>query len=81
MDCHAKPLVSVIIPVYNASRYLAECVQSVLVQSYSHLGILLIDDGSTDDSLSVCRQLSQEDHRVSVLSKQNGEPVRPGIGA
>ena len=72
MDCHVKPLVSVIIPVYNASRYLAECVQSVLDQSYPHLEVLLVDDGSTDDSLSVCRQLSQEDNRVSVLSKQNG---------
>ena len=72
MDCLSKPLVSVIIPVYNASSYLAECVHSVLLQTYSHLEILLVDDGSTDDSLSICQQLSQEDNRVIVYSKQNG---------
>lgn len=71
MDCHSNPLVSVIVPVYNASQYLAECVHSLLEQSYHHLEILLINDGSTDGSLSICRQLAQKDSRVVVLSQKN----------
>lgn len=64
--------VSVIVPVYNAADYLEICVQSLISQNYINLEILLIDDGSTDDSWKLCKQLAQKDHRVLALHKENG---------
>ena len=65
-------LVSVIIPVYNVERYLAQCVESVLAQTYRRLEIILVDDGSTDDSGMLCDALTQRDHRIRVIHKHNG---------
>lgn len=62
---------SVIIPVYNKFEYLAECISSVLNQSYQDLEVLLINDGSTDDSLEVCRKFEKTDDRVVVIDKPN----------
>ncbi len=64
--------VSVVIPVYNASRYLRECVDSVLAQTYSDLDIVLVDDGSTDDSGAVCDEYAAADCRVRALHFANG---------
>lgn len=66
------PLVSVIVPVYNADRYLEKCVYSILKQTYENFELLLIDDGSRDHSLSVCYKLAKEDHRIQVFTQQNG---------
>lgn len=66
-----NPLVSVIIPVYNAEEYLIECVLSVTGQTYRNLEILLIDDGSTDMSSEICEELASEDHRIKVFHKEN----------
>ncbi len=63
--------VSVVIPVYNASRYLRECVDSVLAQTYSDLDIVLVDDGSTDDSGAVCDEYAAADCRVRALHFAN----------
>lgn len=68
---HSLPLISVIVPIYNAQKYLERCVQSLLNQTYSNLEILLIDDGSTDTSLDLCRKLEQADSRVKVFSQSN----------
>lgn len=65
-------LVSVIIPVYNAEKTINTCVESVLKQTYSMLQIILIDDGSTDNSLKLCRDLAQKDSRIAVFEKNNG---------
>ena len=65
-------LVSVILPIYNMERYLKECVQSVVLQSYRNIEIILVDDGSTDNSLKICHSLQKSDDRVMVISKQNG---------
>ncbi|MBE6956909.1 MAG: glycosyltransferase [Ruminococcaceae bacterium] len=62
-----QKLVSVIIPVYNRADYLEECVESVFAQSHGELEIILIDDGSTDNSLALCHELRQRDGRVRVL--------------
>lgn len=66
------PLISVIIPIYNAGKYLTPCIESVINQSYRNLEIILIDDGSKDNSLAICQQYAQEDERISVIAKENG---------
>ena len=67
-----KPLVSVIVPVYNSTAYLKRCVDAILSQTYSNLEIILIDDGSTDDSLALCNEFSKSDSRVKAFHKENG---------
>lgn len=67
-----QPLFSIIIPVYNAESTLETAAQSILNQSVTDLELLLVDDGSRDGSLSVCRQIAQRDSRVRVISQENG---------
>lgn len=63
---------SVVVPVYNVSQYLERCLSSLLAQDYQACEILLIDDGSTDDSGRICDQYKERDHRVVVYHKENG---------
>ena len=65
-------LVSVIIPVYNVEQFLNKCVESVLNQTYKNLEIILIDDGSTDESAEKCDILEKRDERIKVIHKPNG---------
>lgn len=65
-------LVSIIIPVYNVEKYLSECLDSVIAQIYDNLEILLIDDGSTDNSGKICDKYAQKDSRIKVIHKENG---------
>lgn len=65
------PLVSMIIPVYNAAAYLKRCVDSVLQQTYEQIQVILVNDGSTDDSLAICQHYAKQDSRVVVLDKEN----------
>lgn len=67
-----KPLITVVIPVYNVKPYLDRCIQSVLKQTYANLEILLVDDGSTDGSGDICDSFCKIDKRISVIHKQNG---------
>ncbi len=67
-----RPLISVIIPVYNVEEYLEKCVKSVCKQSYSNLQIILVDDGSTDGSGALCEDLAKQDDRITVIHKANG---------
>lgn len=60
-------LISVIIPLYNRQNVIEECVRSVCAQSYKHLQIILIDDGSTDRSREICRKIAESDSRISFL--------------
>ena len=64
-------LVSVIIPVFNVEKYLSNCVNSVLNQSYANLEVILVDDGSTDNSGSLCDEFQRRDDRVKVYHKPN----------
>lgn len=66
-----NPLISVIIPVYNVSDYLRQCLDSVIAQTYKNLEIILIDDGSTDESGRICDKYAQHDERIRVLHKEN----------
>lgn len=67
-----EPLISIIIPVFNVERYLERCVESVLGQTYRHLEIFLVDDGSTDSSGEICEHLKKKDARIKVIHKING---------
>lgn len=64
--------IAVIVPVYNVSKYLRACVDSLLSQDCSDLRIILVDDGSTDDSGSICEEYARHDGRVSVVHTRNG---------
>ena len=66
------PEISVIIPVYNAAPYLDKCIGSVLDQDYKDFELILVNDGSTDNSLEICREWAQKDARIIVLDKENG---------
>ena len=66
------PLVSIIIPVYNAEQYLPFCLDSVKNQSWSNLQIILIDDGSTDSSPQICDLYASTDNRIIVRHQENG---------
>ena len=65
------PLVSVIIPVYQAEKFLTECVESVRKQDYSELEIVLVNDGSTDRSNQMCEELAAADPRIRVIHQEN----------
>lgn len=66
-----KDMVSIIVPVYNAENYLEKCICSVLEQSYTNFELILVDDGSTDNSLNICRVYEKKDSRIKALSKSN----------
>lgn len=65
------PLISVVIPVYNSEKYLKEAVNSFIQQTYQHLEIICVDDGSTDSSLRILEDLAQKDQRVKVYRQKN----------
>lgn len=65
-------LISVIVPVYNVEKYLRKAVQSIQNQTYKHLEIMLINDGSTDSSGNICDELANSDSRIVVIHKKNG---------
>lgn len=67
-----KELISIIIPVYNVEKYLKECVESVRQQTYKNIEIILVNDGSTDDSGIICDELQTKDSRIRVVHKKNG---------
>lgn len=67
-----QPLISIIIPVYNVEKYLKQCLTSIIQQDYSKLEIILVDDGSTDDSLVICNEFRGKDKRIKVYHKENG---------
>lgn len=64
-------MISVIVPVYNQSRYLARCIDSILNQSYDDFELLLINDGSIDDSGTICEKYKLQDKRVKVYHQTN----------
>lgn len=66
------PLISIIIPVYNVEKYLERCIESVIAQTYSNIEILLINDGSLDNSLEICHRFEKKDHRIVCFDKKNG---------
>ena len=66
-----KIRISVIVPIYNAEKYLKTCLESLIGQTYENLDILLIDDGSTDNSLAICRDYQDKKQNVRVIHQEN----------
>lgn len=73
--------VSIIIPVFNSEKYLSVCIESCIKQTLKDIEIILINDGSTDNSLNICNEFSQKDPRIKVISKENeGVSVARNVG-
>lgn len=64
--------VSIVIPIYNISKYLSKCLESVIHQTYGTLEIILVDDGSSDESGTICDEYAAKDSRIKVIHKENG---------
>ena len=67
-----NPLISIVVPVYNAEKTLEKCLDSILCQTYHCLEIILVNDGSTDSSGNICDDYATKDNRIQVIHKQNG---------
>lgn len=67
-----KPLISVVVPVYNVAKYLKKSIESIVNQTYTNLEIILVDDGSKDESGEICEDYSLKDSRIIVIHKPNG---------
>lgn len=64
--------ISVIVPIYNSEKYISECIESVLNQTYKNFELLLVDDGSKDSSGDICRKYEKQDDRIKYIYKENG---------
>lgn len=67
-----SPLISVVVPVYKVEEYLNRCVDSIIVQTYKNLEIILVDDGSPDNCGQICDDYAKKDRRIKVIHKENG---------
>ena len=75
MSKNAQPLVSVVTPVYNGDRYLDECIQSVLAQSYENLEYIIVNNCSTDRTLEIAEKFAQKDARIKIYSNNELLPI------
>lgn len=66
-----NPEISIIVPVYNVEKYVGECIESILAQTYQNFELILVNDGSTDRSLQVCEDFEKEDKRITIISQSN----------
>ena len=66
-----NPKVSIIIPVYNTEKYLEQCLESIINQTYKNIEIICVDDGSTDDSSAILHNFQQKDSRIKVYTQKN----------
>ncbi len=71
MNSNAQPVVSIITPVYNVEKYLNRCIESIVHQSFKNFELILIDDGSTDGSSSICDDWAKKDKRIRVIHQKN----------
>ena len=66
-----KPKVSIIVPIYNVEKYLRQCLDTIIDQTLREIEIILVDDGSTDSSLTICKEYEQKDNRIKLIHKEN----------
>ena len=71
-ESNNPPKVSIIVPVYNASKYIRECLDSLINQTLKEIEIICVNDGSTDNSLEILKEYEQKDSRIKIISKENG---------
>lgn len=69
---YKNELISIIVPVYNVEKYIDKCINSILLQTYQHIEIILVDDGSIDNSGVICDNYQKKDCRIKVIHKKNG---------
>lgn len=74
-----KPLISVIVPVYNVEEYLPKCLDSIINQTYKNLEIIVVNDGSTDNSGKICDEYAAKNKRIKIIHKTNGGVVKARI--
>ncbi len=74
-DDKQLPLVSVIMPIYNAEKYLKKSVRSILNEKYKNIELICVNDGSTDDSLIILNQLAKNDNRIKIINEENAGPA------
>ena len=67
-----EQLISIIVPIYNVEKYVEKCIESIISQTYKNLEIILVDDGSPDNSGVICDEYAQKDSRIKVIHKENG---------
>ena len=75
-----QPLVSIILPVYNAQNHLARCIGSILNQTYKNIELIILNDGSKDHSLPVCEEFRARDSRIVLVDKENSGVSDPQPG-
>ena len=63
---------SIIVAVYNIEKYINQCIESIINQTYSEIEIILVNDGSTDNSLHILQEWKQKDNRIKIINKKNG---------
>lgn len=64
--------ISIIVPIYNVEKYLERCILSIIKQTYQNIEIILVNDGSTDSSIEICKKYSKIDSRILLIDKENG---------
>ena len=72
MNTQQKPKISIIVPIFSAEKYLANCIESLINQTHSNIEIILVNDGSTDKSGELCEKYASIDERITVIHKENG---------
>lgn len=65
-------LVSIVLPIYNVEKYLRKCIETVINQTYTNVEIILVNDGSIDNSLEICKEFKEKDKRIKIINKKNG---------
>ena len=69
-----NPKVSIIVPIYNSEKYMSKCIESILNQTLSEIEIILVNDGSTDNSRKIIENYAKKDNRIKVIHQQNSGP-------
>ena len=67
-----QDLISIVVPIYNVEKYLEKCINSIIIQTYKNIEIILVNDGSTDSSGKICDIYLKKDKRIKVIHKKNG---------
>ena len=76
-----KPLISISVPVYNAEKYLRQCLDSLVNQTLHNIEIVIVNDGSIDSSEAICREYAEKDSRIVLICKENGGSASARLAA